>query len=191
VLDLATLRYQAFYCEENAFHLSQHPHLAGRAAAAVFVTGPEGECVMWHQKAARRPGAPLSWDYHVFVLARDPWEIWDLDTVLGCPVPAEAYLRRSFRPEIELPEELTPLFRLVGAAELKATFASDRSHMRRPDGRYLKPPPPWAPIEAAGATSTLGRFLDMTDPIAGEVMDLAALLAHVTTGGGESAPGTR
>ncbi len=191
MLDLATLRYQAFYCEENAFHLSQHPHFAGRHASALFVTGGAGECVMWHQKAARRPGAPLSWDYHVFVLARDPWEIWDFDTVLGCPVPAEGYLRRSFRPEVDLPPELTPVFRLVGAAELQATFASDRSHMRRLDGRYVKPPPPWEPIAGLGATSTLRRFLDMSDPIAGEVLDLAALLAKVSAVGGESAPGTR
>lgn len=180
VPDPASFCYQAFYCEENAFHLSQDPRFAGRAAAAVFVTGAEGECVMWHQRAARRPGAPLSWDYHVFLLARDPWEIWDLDTVLGCPVPADAYLRRSFRPEIELPRELTPQFRIVGAAELGATFASDRSHMRRPDGRYLKPPPPWPPIGRPGLESNLGRFLTMSDSIAGEVTDLAGFLARVT-----------
>lgn len=84
--DPSTTHYQPFYCEENVWHLCQDPRFAGRGAAAVFVTGAEGECVMWHQKQARRPGAPLAWDYHVFVLVRDPWEIWDLDTALGCPV---------------------------------------------------------------------------------------------------------
>jgi hypothetical protein len=180
VFDPEPLLYQAFYCEENAFHLCQDPRFAGRAAAAVFVTGAAAECVMWHQRAARRPGAPLSWDYHVFVLARDPWEIWDLDTVLGCPVPAAIYLRRSFRPEIELPREHAPRFRIVSASELPTTFASDRSHMRRPDGRHLKPPPPWPPIGRPGLESNLGRFLTMSDSIAGEVMDLAGFLARVT-----------
>ncbi|MEP7127114.1 MAG: hypothetical protein ABJE95_39640 [Byssovorax sp.] len=172
--------YQPFYCEENAYHLCRDPRFAGRDPSAVFVTGTAGECVMWHQRAARRPGAPMTWDYHVFVLARDPWEIWDLDTVLGCPVPAASYVRQSFRPEIELPWEHAPEFRIVGADELSATFASDRSHMQRPDGRYLKPPPPWPPIGPPGVQSNLGRFLTMSDPVAGEVMDLSTLLARVT-----------
>jgi hypothetical protein len=179
VPDLSTLHYQPFYCEENVFHLCQDPRFADRAPAAVFVTGAGGECVMWQQKQARRPTAPLSWDYHVFLLVRDPWEIWDLDTVLGCPVPAARYLRRSFRPEIELPEELTPWFRVVGAEELVATFASDRSHMLRPDGRYQKAPPPWPPIGPSGVTSNLARFLAMNDPVAGEVIALATLLSRI------------
>ncbi len=172
--------YQAFYCEENVYHLCQDPRFTGRSPAAVFVTGSGGECVMWHQRAARRPGAPLSWDYHVFLVVRDPWEIWDLDTVLGHPVPAETYLRRSFRPEVELPEELDPVFRIVGKTELLETFSSDRSHMRRPDGRFQKPPPPWPTIGAPGAPSCLGRYLDMNDEVAGEVMNLAAFLVRVT-----------
>lgn len=190
--DQTDLLYQAFYCEENVFHLCQDPRFARRAPAAIFVTGAGGECAMWHQRAARRPGAPLSWDYHVFLIARDPWEIWDLDTVLGCPVPAATYLRRSFRPEIELPEELTPVLRVVSAGELLETFSSDRSHMRHPDGRYRKPPPPWPPIGAPGAPSSLGRYLDMSDGVAGEVMNLSTLLDRVTTAtGGVSAPETR
>jgi hypothetical protein len=184
VTDLSTLRYQPFYCEENTFHLCQEPRFADRAPSAIFVSGSEGECVMWHQKAARRAGAPLSWDYHVFLLVREPWEIWDFDTMLGFPEPAATYLRRSFRPEIALPEELTPRFRVVGAPELVATFASDRSHMRSREGKFLKAPPPWPAIGAGtgteGVTSNLGRFIAMEDPIAGEVMSLAALLARVS-----------
>jgi hypothetical protein len=191
VLERAEFLYQAFYCEENVFHLSRDPRFAARSPSAVFVTGAGGECVMWHQKAARRPGAPLSWDYHVFLIVRDPWEIWDLDTVLGLPVPAATYLRLSFRPEVELPEELSPVFRVVGSGELLETFSSDRSHMRGPDGRYQKPPPPWPPIGPSGAPSRLDRYLDMSDGVAGEVMNLEALLVRVSAGGGGSAPETR
>jgi protein N-terminal glutamine amidohydrolase len=179
VLDPSTLRYQPFYCEENIYHLSQHPHFAARSPAALFVSGLGGECVMWHQKQARRPGAPLSWDYHVLLLVRDPWEIWDFDTTLGFPVPAAMYLRRSFRPELDIPAELTPWFRRVNAAELAATFASDRSHMRDRRGAFQRPPPPWPAIGAEGVASNLGRFLTREDAIAGEVMDLPALLARV------------
>ena len=139
--------------------------------------------MMWHQKAARRPGAPLSWDYHVFLLVRDPWEIWDFDTTLGFPVPAAAYLRCSFRPEIALPDELIPRFRVVDGPQLAATFASDRSHMRGRDGEFQKPPPPWPAIGPEGMTSNLGRFVAMEDVVAGEVVSLPTLLARVIAPG--------
>lgn len=170
------LRYQAYYCEENAALLCRHPALAGRDPAAVFVRGAGGPCVVWDQRIAAEEQAPVCWDYHVVVLVRDPWEVWDLDTTLGCPAPAEVYVRRSFRPEVRLPAELRPRFRVVPAEALARTFASDRSHMRGPDGAYTQPPPPWAPL---GEGSTLARLLAVGDPIAGEELTLAELLARV------------
>lgn len=167
------VRYQPFYCEENAFHLCQHGAFGDRERYALFVSGALGGCVMWHQRAARGPTAALFWDYHVVVLAADPWEIWDLDSTLGCPVPAAEYLRRSFRRG--LPPELAPIFRLVPAAELLATFASDRSHMRDQNGNYERPPPPWPTVSAPERGSNLSRFIDMTDPFVGEILSLAAL----------------
>ena len=168
--------YHPFYCEENAYHLCTRPDLAQRDPAAMFIRGRGDACVIWHQRAAEAPGEPVFWDYHVVVLAQRPWEIWDLDTTLGCPAPAAKYLRSSFRPEVARPPELEPRFRVVGAAELRATFASDRSHMRGPDGGYREPPPPWAPI---GSGSTLARFLAHDDAIAGEELGLSALLRRV------------
>lgn len=165
--------YQPYYCEENVFHLCQSPVLAGRAKSAVFASGARGGCVMWHQRAAPRPGAALFWDYHVFVLAEAPWEVWDLDTTLGCPVPAARYFERSFRDG--LPPDLAPIFRVVAADELRATLASDRSHMRKADGRYERPPPPWPPVSPPERGSNLERFIDMSDAVAGEVLSLAAL----------------
>ena len=183
-----TIRYQPYYCEENAYHLCtdpQRPELQGRSPAAVFIRGLGDHCVMWQQGAVA-PGEPVFWDYHVVVLAQGPWQIWDLDTRLGCPVPATTYLRRSFRPELTLPPELTPRFRLVDAAELARTFASDRSHMRDPDGRFSQPPPPW-PAIGAGKPSTLARFLELADAldrdrgVAGEVEQAGErlILEHV------------
>jgi hypothetical protein len=132
---------------------------------------------MWNQRAAGRPGRAMVWDYHVVVLARDPWEIWDLDTFLGCPVPAADYLRGSFHPAV--PPEYHPRFRLVDAEPFAASFASDRSHMRRRDGRYKKPPPPWPPIGAPERESNLMRFVDVEAPFLGEVLDLDELLARI------------
>ncbi len=171
-------RYQPFYCEENVYHLCQEPQLAGRAPAALFIRGGADGCLMWHQRSAPRRHEPIIWDYHVVLLAQDPWEVWDLDTTLGCPVAAASYLLRSFRPQLAVPAGFTPRFRLIGAAELAATFASDRSHMRRPDGQWNEPPPPWPPIGREGLTDSLTRYLDMDDPIAGERLDLRTLPAR-------------
>ena len=171
-------RYHAFYCEENVFHLAAEPEIAHRPREVVFISNPDRSCVMWHQRAARRPGAPLLWDYHVVLLVGAPWEVWDLDTTLGFPVPAEAYLGASFRADV--PAEYLPLVRVVEARVFTGAFASDRSHMRRPDGRWLRPPPPWPALGAAGAEPNLMRFVDVTSPFLGEVLDLDAMRARVS-----------
>jgi hypothetical protein len=174
-------RYQPYYCEENVYHLCHDPDLAPREPAALFIGGGADGCLMWHQRSAPRKGEPIVWDYHVVLLVREPWEIWDLDTTLAQPVAAASYLLRSFRPHLAIPAELAPRFRLVGKTELAATFASDRSHMRRPDGGWNEPPPPWPPIGREGMRDSLTRYLDMDDPIAGERLDLPALLARLQT----------
>jgi hypothetical protein len=170
--------YQPFYCEENVWQLCREPLLAARRRAAVFISNRDRTCAMWHQRAARDRTAPMLWDYHVVLLAEGPWEVWDLDTTLGLPVPAEEYLLRCFNPHI--PRQFRARFRVVEAGVFGEVFASDRSHMRRADGRFRKPPPPWPAIGAAGAASNLMRFVDLEDPIAGEVLDLDELLARVS-----------
>ena len=52
----------------------------------------------------------------------------------------------------------------------------NRAHMRGPDGVYLAPPPPWAPVGRGPAN--LARFIDVSAPFLGEVMDKEALLAR-------------
>jgi hypothetical protein len=173
-------RYQPFYCEENVFHLAREPELAARPRAVVFISNPERACAVWHQRAAERPTSAILWDYHVVLLVAAPWEVWDFDTVLGLPVPAADYLRRSFHRDLPgLPDQHHPCFRVVDAEVFTATFASDRSHMRSAGGRYQQPPPPWPPIGEPGAVSNLMRFADVTAPFLGEVIDLGGLLARV------------
>lgn len=166
-----------FYCEENVYHLMSNPEVAGRPRQVVFISNEERSCAVWHQRAAARPSWPILWDYHVVLLCAAPWEVWDLDTTLGMPVPATQYLRLSFRRGI--PEDLQPRFRLVDAGEMASSFSSDRSHMRTPGGRWKKPPPPWPPIAPPGVAPNLMRFVDMTTPFLGEVLDLDALLSRI------------
>jgi protein N-terminal glutamine amidohydrolase len=169
--------YQPFYCEENVFHLCREARFGGRRREVVFISNRDRTCVMWHQRAGGGPGAHVFWDYHVVLLARAPWEIWDLDTTLGLPVPAAHYLARSFRDG--LPPGLMPRFRLIDAELFATTFSSDRAHMRRPGGSYRKPPPPWPPIGPPGAAPNLMRFVDVEQPFAGEIVDLSTLRARV------------
>ena len=167
------LRYQAFYCEENAYWLCQHERFAEREHYAVFISNRIKQCVLMQQRIAE-PGTPVCWDYHVVVLAHDPAEVFDLDTRLPMPVAAARYIGETF--PLYLPD-LGVRFRLVAPDELARTFASDRSHMCRADGSYTQVPPPWDCIgpSADGASTTLARYLDMNDDIAGEVIDLLEL----------------
>ncbi len=171
------MRYQPFYCEENVFHLAREPILEGRPREVVFISNEARSCPMWHQRAAPRAGWPILWDYHVVLLCGAPWEVWDLDTTLGMPVPAADYLRRSVREG--LGDDLEPRFRVVPAADFARVFCSDRAHMRDAGGRYKKPAPPWPPIAPPDTEPNLMRFVDMVAPFLGEVLDLEGLLLHI------------
>jgi hypothetical protein len=175
-----SIRYQPFYCEENVWHLCQEPAVVSRTRQVVFISNEGRSCAVWHQRAAARPEWPILWDYHVVLLCAEPWEVWDLDSTLGMPVPAADYVRRSFRAGIAA--ELLPRFRLVDAGAFTRVFASDRGHMRTASGRWKKRPPLWPAILPEGVAPNLTRFVDMADPFFGEVIDLRELAARVAEG---------
>jgi hypothetical protein len=172
----ATYAYQPLYCEENVYHLAAHPTLAGFEKKVAFVSNERLRVTMWYQRAARIAGEAVVWDYHVMLLAKagTRWDVWDLDTTLDFPTCAHDYLHQTFggRPSRH---SLRPRFRLVDAGEFASIFASDRSHMRLADGRFRAPPPPWRPIGGPNAVTNLARFIDMTVPFVGEVIELDEL----------------
>lgn len=175
-----TCLYASRYCEENVWQLAQAPELAGLQRSAVFITNARKTCALWHQRSAQAPGEPVLWDYHVVLLTEgDAPRLWDLDSDLPFPSPALDYLSATFPFAGSLPPEVEPRFRLVPAEELLQTFASDRSHMRAPDGSWHAPPPPWPPIATAGETMTLPRYLDLRLPQPGQVLKLAELRARL------------
>lgn len=167
--------YCPFWCEENIWHLCEHEAVVGRERWVLVVSNAIRGIAMWAQRAAAQPGLPIAWDYHVVLLVRDgaKSEIWDLDSALGAPVSATAWLEQSF---LELPAAarvLAPVFRVVRAEDYRRQFGSDRSHMLDEQGCLRQPPPSWARIgEGVG---NLDRFVDMDDGFMGEVMDLAEL----------------
>lgn len=163
-------RYQPFYCEENAWWLCADPRLSAWPAYALFVVNAFGHCPFAGQRAAP-PDRLIWWDYHVVVLDAAN-RIWDLDTRLGLPTPARDWLTGSFPFLDRLPAELMPRFRLIPCADFRRDFASDRGHMREPDGGWHHPPPPWPSI---GDGMNLHRYCSPTNPKPGELLDLAAL----------------
>jgi hypothetical protein len=189
-------RYQPFYCEENAWWLSQAPELGEHARFLLFVSNPGRTVAMWGQRAAPE-GQPVVWDYHAIVLSRPgpeaPALAWDLDARLDLPVPGEAWIAASF-PEA-VPEALAPRFRLVPHAEVLATFASDRRHMRTDDGWQAEPPPWPCIVSRGGAVHTLDAFVDVEGAGPGEVLDLDGLRrwvagAEPSGAGAASGPGS-
>lgn len=149
--------YQPFYCEENVWKLCEARASAGRIAYAILIRA-EGPAFPILSQRLAPPGQPLFWDYHV--VYAEAGMVWDRDSALGFPVPAALYLERSFFPEERLRESDRPRFRALPAAEWLADFSSDRSHMRGPEGSWLRPPPPWPSI---GRGNALPSFLSMRE----------------------------
>ncbi|MCG6941737.1 MAG: hypothetical protein LJE69_10880 [Thiohalocapsa sp.] len=172
--DTTGFRYQPFYCEENAWWLCAEPALGDGPRHVVFLMNRQGACPLAAQKAAP-PGGLCWWDYHV-VLLDGSARIWDLDSRLGCPVPAGRWLTGSFPSIEQLPSALQPLFRLVPAADYRADFASDRSHMRSADGGWLHPPPSWPPI---GTGMNLPSYRSTVAGGPGELLDWQQMLGRV------------
>lgn len=186
-MDRDGLRYAACYCEENVWHLAVDPRIPEPLRYAVFISNAARCCPVWAQRSAPGPGVPAMWDYHVVLVATaGPSHlpvVYDLDTALSLPVPLAEYLAESFPLAGRLEPELEPRFRVVEAAELRARFASDRSHMRTGEG-WSAPPPSWPPIHAGAEVMNLDRFLDMEDGFAGELLDLDGLRARFLAAGG-------
>jgi hypothetical protein len=161
------VRYCPYFCEENIWHLCTDGVVPApvEERRVVFITNDRRRVAMRKQRAGRERA--VLWDYHVVLMALG--KIWDLDTTLGFPVELDVWVRGSFVP---VPADFAPRFRVVDAPTYLSRFASDRSHMRGPGGIPLKPLPPWPPI---GEGMTLPRFIDLSAPFVGDVVDLDGL----------------
>lgn len=168
--------YQPFYCEENIWLLAQDPRCGPGERLVALITGTQGHVAMWHQRPAVAAGEPLLWDYHVVLLVAGTacWQVWDFECDLGMPVGAARWLTSCFPFQDRVPSRYQPRFRVLPAGQYIATLRSDRSHMRRDDGTYAKPPPSWSP-PGGGSDSNLVHFVDLEQTFVGEVLDLSGL----------------
>jgi hypothetical protein len=171
------LDYQPYYCEENVWRLLSSPSLAAWEAWAVLVSNRKKDAVLLRQRAGRPVDGLVHWDYHVFAVALDPAEgavALDLDSQLPFPCAFGRYLDDTF--PADSPSRSTARFRAIPAAEYVGDLSSDRSHMRREDGGWIWPPPPWpAPGEGTDRGPNLMRWIDLRRRSPGRIYDAARL----------------
>ena len=145
----------------------------------VWVSSRLRICPLWCQRSATGVGEPVWWDYHVFLLAREEnadWKVWDLDSTLALPVNSSEYFSQTFNP-LMLPE---PVFRVMNASYYRATFSSDRSHMKNTDGSWQDAPPDWPAI--SNEDSTFADMLDMSCDVHGDLFSLDELQRSLDAG---------
>jgi hypothetical protein len=144
--------YAPFWCEENIWHLAADPRVGDGEREVLLLTGAGGLVACWQQRAARFPGAPVVWDYHVVLAVDAPagWMIWDLDSLIGCPVPAAAWLAATFPDSQHVKPEYQPRFLIMSGADWRRELHSTRDHMRTPQGGWRHPLPDWPRILGTG-----------------------------------------
>lgn len=176
------LDHQAYFCEENVWRLLASQELAAMASWAVIVSNERRDIVLLRQLAGRPVDGLVHWDYHVFAVVAEPVAgrlALDLDSELPFPCPLERYLDDTFPAGVQRAYE--PRFRVMRGGEYLAGLVSDRSHMRRPDGSWLSPPPRWpAPGSGSGRESNLLRWTDMGQRSPGAVYDRARMKAFAS-----------
>lgn len=160
--------YVSCYCEENVWKLCEqvkktHPSELPKCYA-VFVSNERRTVPLWRQKAGRGDEKLVIWDYHVFFMhnpSPNRCLVFDLDTTLPFPTYFHKYVTETFRSDYALTPEHHRFFRVIPAEKYLAEFSSDRRHMRRPDGSWIKPPPSYSPIQTAASTHSLDDFICM------------------------------
>jgi len=161
--------YVACYCEENVHKIVEtvSDNNPGEVSKCwvVFVSNKKRVVPLWRQKAGRDEEKLVIWDYHVILIYKpdDRTLVYDLDSELPFPTYFHKYVTETFRTDAILNPEYHRQFRVIPASTFLQTFASDRRHMRKEDGTWLKPPPSYPPIkgEKAGSDHNLDTFISM------------------------------
>jgi len=171
--------YAACYCEENVFKICQNlkDNFENELdkCYAVFVSNKKRVVPLWRQKAGRDEEKLVIWDYHVIFIYRpdDRTLVYDLDSELPFPTYFHKYVTETFRTDAILNPEYHRIFRVVPATTFLQNFASDRRHMRKDDGSWLKPPPTYPCISNSTSAHNLDEFISMDGSTGyGEVLSL-------------------
>ncbi|XP_066909061.1 protein N-terminal glutamine amidohydrolase isoform X2 [Halyomorpha halys] len=148
--------YTSHYCEENVWKLceliSQKKSDFLDHCHCVFVSNDSKVTPLWHQKVGSGDDFFVAWDYHVFLVCKSaPFiKVYDFDTTLGFPVSFSDYMEKAIGLETNMVPKYRRFFRVIPASEYLKYFSSDRRHMKKANGDWLKPPPPYDPIQSNG-----------------------------------------
>ncbi|PID45820.1 MAG: hypothetical protein CSB47_06855 [Proteobacteria bacterium] len=168
---LESIKYQAFYCEENIWQLCQQPQYRG--GQVIFIASDGDYFPMYFQKTGQGKDKLIFWDYHVVLLHQGM--ILDFSSELGFSTPLKYYLDLSFIDEDLLEPSLVPKFRILSDTEYVTFFQSDRRHMMSDSG-WSATPPDW-PLISENA-SNLEQFTNMRDLTFGKVFSAKGLLEY-------------
>uniref|UniRef100_A0A3Q2R378 Protein N-terminal glutamine amidohydrolase n=1 Tax=Fundulus heteroclitus TaxID=8078 RepID=A0A3Q2R378_FUNHE len=139
---------------------------------------------LWKQKSGHG-NEPVLWDYHVILLQVRPQSeslVYDLDSELSFPCSLRLYGAMAFRSDRHIRPEYHRKLRVIPAESFMLNFASDRSHMRNPDGTWKMPPPPYPALQTAECQMNLDDFISMNPAVGwGTVYSLDQFL-HTYTG---------
>jgi protein N-terminal glutamine amidohydrolase len=182
-IDPSSLDYQSYYCEENVWRLLARREFITASSWAVLVSSKSRSVVLLRQRAGRPGDGLVHWDYHVFAVLADASLgklAFDMDSTLPFPCPLSRYLEETFPRDVQRAYE--PRFRLVEGAQYVAELSSDRSHMRKPDGGWIAPPPPWpAPGEGKGRRNNLLEWANPGRRSPGALCDLERMAAFASS----------
>ncbi|KAJ8938271.1 hypothetical protein NQ314_011551 [Rhamnusium bicolor] len=146
------------FSEENVYKLAQdvtgrHPNEINKCYV-VFISNSSRTVPLWKQRAGKDEDRLVIWDYHVIFLYHPEPEkclVYDLDSELPFPT----------------------YFRVIPANEFLKEFSSDRRHMKRSDGTWIKPPPNYPAIQTATNDHNLEDYIQMdTSKGPGQVLNL-------------------
>lgn len=184
-IERAGLDYQAFYCEENVWRLLSRPEFAEMASWAVIVSNASRDIVLLRQITGRPVDGLVHWDYHVFAVLAEPMAgrvALDLDSELPFPCPLGRYLEDTFPEGVQ--RAFAPRFRVMKGSDYLLGLSSDRSHMRKADGSWLAPPPPWpAPGSLEGRPSVFMEWVDVGRRLPGTLYGAARMAAFAADSG--------
>uniref|UniRef100_A0A674NPL9 Protein N-terminal glutamine amidohydrolase n=1 Tax=Takifugu rubripes TaxID=31033 RepID=A0A674NPL9_TAKRU len=179
--------YTSCYCEENVWKLCEFVREQQTAPleelSVVFISNDNRTVPLWKQKSGCGD-QPVIWDYHVILLQaslESDTQVYDLDSELSFPCSLELYASQALRSDHSLRPMYHRKFRVIPAEIFLMNFASDRSHMRNPDGTWKMPPPPYPPIRTAESQMNLETFINMNPAVGwGQVFSLNHFLQRYT-----------
>ncbi|CAH2058476.1 unnamed protein product [Thlaspi arvense] len=177
-MDATRFQHTPYYCEENVYLLCKTLCENGVADATgsdlfvVFISNEKKQASMsLFHFGIRKLVAELMGLYCGIIMSSASRKkesdseplVWDLDSTLPFPSPLTSYVTETIQLSFQLFAEYQRFFRIVHAPLFFKHFASDRRHMKEPDGTWTAQPPPYQPIVAQdGILHNLSEYITMS-----------------------------